>query len=286
MGHLNVRFYVDKCMEALVALAGELGMPHAFSPRGEATLLVRELHIRFMREALPRAALYITGGVLEMMPEEARLLLVMRHASGELAASFQLRVAHATGREGRAFPWPERVRARAAALQVAVPGKAAPRSIGLGPVESQASLPLAQRLGLRRIGMGAIRPADCDPFGRMRPEVFMARISDGMVHFLEGRRPVADRPGRRLGGAVLEYRLVYLDWPRLGDRLELRSGTPGCTARVRRLVHWLLDPLTGRAWGAAEAVAAAFDLDARKIVTMTEDEVAAWRSGAVEGLSI
>jgi acyl-CoA thioester hydrolase len=41
MGHLNVGFYVAKAMEALAGLAAELGMPRAFAPAAEATLVVR-----------------------------------------------------------------------------------------------------------------------------------------------------------------------------------------------------------------------------------------------------
>lgn len=53
MGHLNVGFYVAKSMEALAGLAAELGMPGAFAANAEATLVVREQHIRFIREARP-----------------------------------------------------------------------------------------------------------------------------------------------------------------------------------------------------------------------------------------
>ena len=53
MGHLNVGFYVARSMEGLCSLAAELGMPHAFAPDARATLIVREQHIRFLREAGP-----------------------------------------------------------------------------------------------------------------------------------------------------------------------------------------------------------------------------------------
>ena len=37
--------------------------------------MIREQHIRFLREAHAGAALHMTGGVLEIGPDEARLLL-------------------------------------------------------------------------------------------------------------------------------------------------------------------------------------------------------------------
>lgn len=286
MGHLNVGFYVAKSMEGLIGLAAELGMPQAFTPEAPATLIVREQHIRFVREAHPGAPLHMTGGVVEMGEDEARLLLLLRHRTGELAASFQTVVAHATAREGRAFPWPERVRRRAEALAVEVPAQAAPKSIPLDPIASQASLGRAEALGLKRTALGAVRAGDCDAFGRMRTELMMARISDGIPHFFDGQRPGAAEGGARVGGAALEYRLVHLDWPRAGDRVELRSGPAGGDARFRRLIHWLLDPATGQPWGVAEAIAVSFDLETRKIITLSDEALAQANAGAVPGLTL
>jgi acyl-CoA thioester hydrolase len=286
MGHLNVGFYVAKSMEGLAGLAAELGMPQAFSPEAASTLLVREQHIRFIKEARPSAPLYMTGGVVAIGEADARLLLLLRHRNGDLCASFQAVVEHATAREGRAFPWPERIRARAAALAAETPEAARPRSIALAPVETQASLERALALGLKRTALGAVRAADCDAFGRMRTELMMARISDGIPHFFDGERPGAAANGGRVGGAALEYRLIHHAWPRAGDRVELRSGAAGGDARVRRLVHWLLDPATGRPWGSAEAIAVSFDLETRKIISLDEAALAAANAQAVEGLTL
>lgn len=286
MGHLNVGFYVAKSMQALAGLAAELGMPGAFAPAAEATLLVREQHIRFIREARPGAPLHMTGGVIAMGEDEARLMLLMHHQSGELAASFQTVVAHVTARDGRPFPWSDRQRARAEALAVDVPEKAAPRSIGLAPIETQAGLARANELGLIRTGLGVIDAGDCDAFGRMRTETFMHRLSDGIPHFFAGRRPGAADTERKVGGAALEYRLIHHAWPRAGDRLELRSGSAGGDPRFRRLVHWLLDPATGRPWGSAEAIAVSFDLETRKLITLSDEEFARVEADAVPGLGL
>jgi acyl-CoA thioester hydrolase len=286
MGHLNVGFYVAKSMEALAGLAAELGMPGAFAAAAEATLVVREQHIRFIKEARPGAPLTITGGVIEMGEADARLMLLMHHHTGELAASFQTLALHATARDGRAFPWPDRIRARADALKVEVPLNAAPRSIGLEPMETQASLSRADELGLVRTGLRVIDTQDCDAFGRMRTETFMHRLSDGIPHFFAGRRPSTVDTDREVGGAALEYRLIHHAWPRAGDRLELRSGSAGGDARFRRLVHWLLDPDTGRPWGSAEAIAVSFDLETRKLITLSDEELARVEADAVKGLGL
>lgn len=287
MGHLNVGFYVAKSMEALAGLAAELGMRRVFAPSAEATLVVREQYIRFLREARPGAPLSIDGGVLEMGETDARLVFLMRHQDGELAAAFQTVVAHCTARDGRPFPWPDRIRARAEALAADVPERAAPRSLVLTPIATQASLKRADDLALRRTGLGVVAPADCDAFGRMRTEGFMQRLSEAMPHVFAGRRPGnAEGEPAKIGGAAVEYRLVHHAWPRAGDRLELRSGSAGGDARIRRLVHWMLDPDTGRPWASAEAIAVSFDLQTRKLIALSDAELARVEADSVPGLGL
>ncbi len=291
MGHMNVRFYVARAGEGLAGLARLLGMPDAFTPHAASTLLVAEQHIRFLREAQAGAPLHMTGGVVAMDETSATVLQVLVHTrTGEPAASFVSTVIHAKPDTGRPFPWPARARAAAEGLMVEPPAFAGPRSIPGGPLAPTASLARAQAFGLACAARGAMRPQDCDVFGRMRTEEFIGRVSDGMAGLLGRVRTVppaaAGQPIPRVGGAVLEYRLLYLDWPRAGDHLELRSGLSGLEEKTQRLVHWLLDPLTGKAWASAEAVAVNLDLDARKIIPIAPEARTLLQRHLVEGLTI
>ena len=282
----NVAFYVAKSMEGLASLAAELGMPGAFGPAAPSTMIVREQHIRFLREARPGAPLSMSAGVVSLGECDARILLLMRHASGELAASFNTVVTHVTSDEVRAFPWSARLRDRAKGLMVDIPPEAAARSIRLDPVETEASLERAIALGMQRTGLRVLGAGDCDAFGRMRPEIMMHRLSDGVPHVFVGQRPGQAPGAARVGGAVLEYRLIHHAWPAAGDRMELRSGLAGGDRRIRRLVHWLLDPDSGRPWGSAEAIAISLDLEARKIISLSDDEVARTNAVAIPGLGL
>jgi len=275
MGHMNVRFYVTRAMEGLAGLAAMLGLPRAFAPGAGATLLTRDMHIRFLRECRAGDPLYMLGGVVDIGEHEARLLQLLIHArSGEIAASFQIVVAHVTAGEARPFDWPNRTRELAAKLKVEVPKEAQARSLDLGPVNSKASLQRAEKLKLPRISLGALGLGDIDIFGRMRVEQFIGRVSDGIPTLVGGVRDTvaanAETRPRRFGGAVLEYRLVHFDWPGAGDRVEIRSGLAGVDGRTQRVVHWMLDPETGEALGSSVAMAITFDLDARKIVPVSE----------------
>ena len=281
MGHLNVRFWVAKSLEGLAGLALRLDMPRAFSTAAGATLVVREQHIRFLREARAGATLTMTGGVVEMGESEARLMLVIRHDSGEPAATFQTVVAHVTAHDLRPFPWPDRIRAAAEVLAVDVPAFAAARSRDLAPVESQAGLARAEALGLTRLGLGVLQPQECDTFGRMRAETVIGRISDTVGRMYPPEGGVTGR-----GGAVVEYRILHLAWPRAGDHLEIRSGHVGCDARTRTVLHWMLDPVTGRPWATAVAVGVTFDLETRKLVEIPPETQAAFNAKAVAGLGL
>lgn len=283
MGHLNVSFYVAKSIEALTVLAAELGLPHAFTPAAQSTLIVREQYIRFLREARVNTPLTMSGGVLELGADDARLLFVLRHPTGEMAATFQTVVTHATASDARAFPWPARVRTRAEALMTATPEGGGPRSLVLEPVTPTASVARAEALGLPSTGRGAVSAQDCDPFGRMRPDSFMHRMSSAMPHVFRSRTTgPLPRAGR--GGAALEYRMVLHAWPRAGDQVMLRSGFFGGDARFQRIFHWVLDPATGRPWATAEGISVSFDLETRKMITLSDVEFAEAKAGWTEGL--
>jgi acyl-CoA thioester hydrolase len=291
MGHMNVRFYVTRAMEGLVGLAAALGMPKAYTPDAGASLILREQHIRFLREAHPGGLLHMRAAVISMDETEAQVLQVLYHTTtGEPAATYVSRVSHITAQDARPFPWTRQTRALAAGLTVAVPAYAAPRGLDLGPVETQASLARAKALGVRAIASGAVSPQDCDVFGRMRAEQFIGRISDGIPQLVGEVRSIiasnSPQKPKRVGGAVLEYRLAYLDWPRAGDRMTVHSGLAAIEGTTQRIVHWILDPSTGRPWATSMAVAATLDLDARKIVAVTPAAREKLTALAVEGLTL
>ncbi len=289
MGHLNVRFYVARAIEGLVGIAAAMGLPHAFRAGSLATLQLRDQHIRFMREARPRASLHMTAGLLELTLSEARLLQLLVHSeSGEIAAAIQTRLAHVTAAEGREFPWPRRVHELSRDLFVSVPPHAAPRSLDLKPSAGTASLAAAERMDLIALSSGAVGAADCDAFGRMRPELVIGRISDGIPTLgarLGSRLGSNQEAPARMGGAVLEYRLAYMGWPVAGDRFVIRSGLVGLDDRTTRYVHWMLDPHSGRPWASTLAVAVGLDLDTRKIVPIDAEAQGRLRERITPGLA-
>ena len=289
MGHMNVRFYVSRFMEGLGGLALRLGLPDAFRADATATLLPKDHHIRFLKEAHAGTPLHMTGGVVEIDDTEALVLQVLVHTrTGEPCATALTRVSYAAP-DGAPLSWPADACSAANTLMIEVPAYAAPRSVDGGPVTPMASMAAANRLGLGCAGRGLVGAPECDAQGRMRPELFIGRVSDGVTGLLSPIRKavteaLGDAQPHRMGGAVLEYRLIYLDWPVAGDHFELRSGLKAVEDKTQRLNHWLLDPVSGKAWGTAEAVAVNFDLDTRKVVPIAPAGRAALQPFVVAGL--
>ena len=292
MGHMNVRFYVARAMEGLAGLARRLGMADAFTPHAESTLIVREHHIRFLREAVAGTPLRMTGGVVAMDGDEATLIQVLFQVrTGEPCASFITKVAHAAPKTGRPFAWPGRARAAAEALRVQIPPYAAPRSINGEAVVPAASMARAEALGLGCAASGAIMADSCDIFGRMRAEAFIGRVSDGVPGLLGRVRTAGDRGGaakgrpRRRRGPGVSPALSRL--APSGRTISISApASPTSRTRPSAWWHWLLDPVTGKAWGSAEAVAVNLDLDVRKIIPISPEARAVLKDYVVEGLTL
>ena len=115
---------------------------------------------------------------------------------------------------------------------------------------------------------------------------WMKRVSRLFGDVRPGPAVAEDEPTPRIGGAVLEYRVLHLGWPEAGDGVELRSGFGGCDARTRRVFHWMLDPQTGLAWASAEAVVVSFDLDKRKVVDISPEAQEAFRAASPPGIGL
>ena len=286
MGHMNVRFYVAHAMEGLAGLAGAMGMSQAFSPRATSTLTVREHHIRFLKEARAGAALHMTAGLLAIDETEASALQILRHSqTDEPSAVFHTRLTHARAGDGQGFAWPRAVREHAADLAVEVPPGLGPRSLAIGEPPGEASLDRAEALGLIRYGAGAFMPQDCDAFGRVSAAQIMGRMGDGAAQAIANTRQAvgAVTPGGQpIGLAVVEYRLIYFDSPRAGDRFDVRSGLRVVEPRRLGWTHWMLDPETGRPWAIAIGVLVPFDLDARKTLTLPDAAQAILRAKVVK----
>jgi acyl-CoA thioester hydrolase len=278
-------------MEGVRTMFAQMGLPGLFAPGSPKTVVVREMHIRFHRESRLGTPLSLTGAVTEVESDALAVVLMLTDDGGELKATFRARLVLVRADDpAAALQWPATFLDAAARAVVAVPEAAAARSVGTGRVVSGASLARADELGLARISLGSVGPDRVDAFGRMAPEWFIGGVSDGIRSLTRAYRDVVVRhsPERheRVGGAVLEFRVVHLDWPRVGDSYEVRTGLAGVTDRVKSLVSWMLDPITGRVYGSMQSVAVDFDLDTRRMIRVAPEARAELEGFCIAGLTL
>ena len=291
MGHMNVRVYVEKAMEGLGNFAGAIQMPHAYRPNAPSTLLPAEHHIRYIAEAHAGKPLTMTGCVLEWDETSALIYQDMRHGDGRPAAAFRTRVLHVDTKTGKPFPWSTRSRVQLEALIDTPPDDTKPRGIdsSVTPIpSSMATMDQVIAAGAPEIGRGMVLPRECDTFGRFWAPWFMGRISDSVPTLLhDWRSKVAASNGDvRMGGAVLEYRLIYRKWPRAGDRYVIHTSLADVAEKTHSLSHWVLNPDTGEAYITSQAVAVTFDLDKRKVIPTPPEQIAELEKLAPRGLGL
>ncbi len=291
MGHMNVRVYADKQMEGLAAFSSALALPNPFSPRAASTLRPVDQHIRFMAEVLPGKPISMHGCVLSHSETDAVLYQALLHGDGRPAAVFRTRVAHIDTNEFEAFPWPRRTREKLVALTAPQPADTAPRSIdpdAPGLAVTDITYDRIRACQIPMIGKGAVPIQHLDAHGWMASPWFIGRVSDSVPNLLyEWRHRVGVTDGgRRMGAAVLEYRLRFHRYPGAGDLFEIYSGLGAVEGKTHSLIHWIMDPATGLPWATAQATAISLDLDARKAVAAPPAMLAELERLAPKGLSI
>lgn len=289
LGHFNVRFYLARASEALANLAEAAGLNPIHCPHALATLIPQNLHVRFLAEARPGAPLFIEGGFLDFDAATADIILIMRHAgTGQPAASLTIRVAHAAPDSATPFDWPARFAKAAKALTVEHPDYARPRGVSAGPSAQRAAWRTADELALPIIGRGRFGPQEMDAFDTLRAEFLLGRVSDSVTNFAaafpEEWATHAGEPAGNIGSALLECMIHVHRWPRAGEGFAIRSGLKSAGPKVRNIVHWVLEPATGKPWWTMEGVAAPMDLDARKLAKVDADTQARVEAAIVAGI--
>jgi acyl-CoA thioester hydrolase len=287
MGHMNVRHYVSRALEALDWLGFELGLSPAYAREHGAGLVSADQHIRFVRELPAGTPFSLHGGVVQRRGQTLRLYQEIRNvAAGAVAATIVTDAVLVDTRTGAPRPLPSGIAEAAAPLTGAVPDYAAPRGLGFGPPREPLSLERAVELGLRLTHKGSVQIAECNEHGLMRADGVIARIWDGVPNSPARGVRGEGQPSGKVGSAALEYRLIYHRPIRAGDLLTVHSGLKAVGSKTTTWAHWLFDGESGAAVAAAEAVGVSFDLTTRKAIGMEEEVRRALEDLVVPGISV
>lgn len=286
MGHLNVQFYLDKAASGTAVLAQNLGLGPHFTRAEGARLQAREHHIRFHREQRAGAPLVIQAGVLGTRQNGLTVYLELTNpATAEVAATFVVETELARPGSAERLHLPHRALDRAEELQIDLPEQGKPRGIELYAPGPAPTLDNAKSQGMRQTYLGPVLQNMCCQDGRLADRSYMAVISDAVPNLLTDVRGALAK-AKHIGGAALEYRLVYHSRPRVGDILCLQSGIKALGQKTYTLGHGLFDYSTGEAIATAEAVAVMFDLEERRAIELPPQARSALERILVPGFSV
>lgn len=276
MGHMNTRFYMKRMEWALAYLYAEMGVD-------EAAVSVLTQHHRFHKEVHVGGGIHALAQIVAMGERDATVLVRLLHSGdGALSAAFVFEIACAQ-------PWPDTARALAAKIAGALDDSSRRRGLR----EAEGSDPAASRAEAIARGMHPsmrtiVLAERCDAQGRLRLWETMSLVADGMPHAHAGHwrqilKETAPTQPKRLGGALVEFAFYHHRLPVLGERVEMWSAPASCTDKIIRSAHWLVDPDTGEALATVRAVGVALDLDARKLVPLTDEARAAFKEESASG---
>src|SRR5689334_3019963 len=89
LGHMNVRFYMERAQRANRLLLAELGIGGDEGEAPGVRLSQTDTYVRYHREQFTGQVLSVNGGVLEASPASVRAFYeVTNPARGEIAATF------------------------------------------------------------------------------------------------------------------------------------------------------------------------------------------------------
>ncbi|SLN22623.1 acyl-CoA thioesterase [Oceanibacterium hippocampi] len=286
VGHMNVRGYVGHARDGLDALTFALGLDPRKARDAGLEFMPVTSHVHFLRERRAGQPISVRTGLAAPIAPGTDTVRVVQEIIGlddqAISATILTDAAVTRRRDGARLPLSDHL-GDGTAHVVAVPPHAEPRSLSLGTSRSAPDLAEAEALGLLRTYVGRIADKACDRDGRLGTPGYIGCVSDSVGGATVALSSTGQMP-EGVGGAALEYRLVYRRAAMAGDLVELRSGLREITDKTFIWVHWLFDRATGECLATMENVGALLDLKARRIIRLPESARASLAALRVPGL--
>jgi acyl-CoA thioesterase FadM len=275
LGHMNVRFYGVNAHQGTKAILADLGWTGRH--------FVDDTYTRHHREQLLGTPLEVRSAVLSADADRIRLHHELRASDSDvLAATFVHGIVplEADGSTGR---FADEVVDAARAEAIELPDHAATRTISLD-ADLLATAPSIALLEERSLAMRKPRHVtaeECDAEGRYR--------SDMTPMLTWGGEPVEGEleemlhetgDGHLIGWAVMETRVQLARLPRVGDRVQSFAAVVAVHDKVTHRVSWVYDLDRGDLLTTFESVNMAFDIRARRPVSLP----AGYRQRTLDGL--
>jgi acyl-CoA thioesterase FadM len=282
LGHLNVRYYIERMDDANRRLLSGLGIT------GNADTFLRRVdtYNKFRREQFEGAVLSTHGaliaeGLIGPAGSVPAYFEVRNEATGEIAASFltaTLRVDQTTQQPVGAMV-SEGSPSSGELAPMAPPEASLPRSLSLSaprviPMQTlMDELPTeivqGNMTGRRE---NVVKVEDCDDRGRLREDVdlmtivFRALPQDADDQATMGPPIQRDESGRRFAWAMMETRSYVFEYPHVGDAVIALSVDLDCGDKWRQTRRFMFNKGSGSILGVYDSIGVCIDLDARRAI--------------------
>lgn len=287
MGHMNVRFYVQKSLQATAHFLAETGLGPDYRREHQLGVRIMDHHIRFLKEARPGTPLTIMTGALGADGSGMLLYHEVRHGlTGDVCATLTGTVVLTEGLGDTPHTLPEEAAQKARSHACDLPDYAQARGIDVPGPTLIPNWGRADEMGLFEISKLEVRPNMLDPDGALSAEHFIGSVSDGIPNMISQfavNRADSLRDG--VGGAALEYRLFYFRRLFAGELITVRSGLSDIGNKTFHHIHWMFDQ-NRQPVASVAAVAVSFDLKERKAIPFSPEARAAFEKLLVPGLSL
>jgi len=288
LGHLNMRHYMTKVMQARQMFFIRAGLSEAFKADAVSSVRVKNFHIKYLGEARPDNPLYIETGMLEIGETDIRLCHIMFHGDGRMAATIVENIDHISLHTQAAFAWNKRLRSAVLPYAIEQPAPSKPRGLSYDTQTSALNEAQLHALGVKHIGSGVFQPNEIGLDGSATPQALLGRTTETISHMMDGYPEFKDPEYLSSGksGALLEAQIFIHRRTEAGDGYHFYSGLIEGNSHTRTLVHHITDAVTGDCIFSMAGVGCLFDLKSRRLIKATADQIAVLQKNIVTGLTI
>lgn len=288
LGHLNMRHYMTKVQQARQMFFISTGLPLAFRKQSLTTVKVKSFYIRYIDEARPDDPLYIESGCLEISKKAAKICHIMYHLDGRVASTIVENVEHINLSTETAAIWPKGFFQSAERYNIIQPLEAKLRNIkheteSWNPHESELI-----KISAKQIGAGVFQLHEAGTDGKITPQALMGRATETLAHMLDGYPEFRD-PLYKNGensGALLEAQIFIHKAQVAGDAYRFYSGLIEGDKYTRKIVHHIVNSVTGDCIFSMIGAGCLFNLKSRKLIKANERQVAVLQNNILDGLRI
>lgn len=268
LGHMNVSYYLSRAVDASRALAASLGLDAARLAEMKAGIFAPDVVSRFYREQMEGASICVEGGVIGAQGDTLSVYQQLGNTdSGDLAATFVLRVQLFDLATRQPLAWPEDIVDGAKARTIDLPPQGQTRMLSMEPPKPQ-TIESLEAVGLGP-GDKAVVAADvCDASGFMHFGFREGFHITQTPHFFEiTGAPIATlSDGAKIGWPTIEDRHVWYETPRAGDEVIAYSTIVQMEGKAHHWRYWSFNAKTRRLLMVKDMGLLAFDLDTRKAI--------------------